>query len=707
MGRDDSANPAQEYVHLKIFFYFVFNLSRPGLESESRILAKRMSIASVSSVDDSQRSSAPSHSRRSSRDIPQTPRHLPEPRKSSAIPRPSLQYSRTSNDVRSDASSSYPRVNGASSSPSFPPQRARTYSQPPSPNGFTNNPLPTPDSSRPTSPRTSDVRPTRIPIAARTRTISTSSHAHSIAQRTENRNGTNHRPYQPPTPDTSQDHWVVKASEPPQPTTPPMASIRHQASSIMNEPAPFATSSITSSIRSRIQEPIYLDPRPSNDSEERPFEHWYRGDVHRNGGVGEFRVAKHVEMLQIANYGHNLRKAVRGQPRDLSGQVDSPRGRKRADSVGAGTHESLYLNDERTKDTFYDAYAGVDTQADADDTIHPHFSASTPGLPLAAVSSSRSQTPTNACPTLDDNNTPTNATYVQAAGGPLRSSTPSAPPRTSAESTMPTPPTSGPRTRTISRTTSPTSQSSDQSHTKRRAKSPAASSPASTSKKTKIKARTPPPTSRRDDPRSSVATYPTPEGDIVNAIPTWTQPVQKSRNWDEASDGFYRNLIRPHHHPQVVLPVVARKRGLDGQYEQADGSPKPRSPEAPPVKPAPGTFGYDYTKYRPPRLDEIQMEEFGRRPEYPPLPEEDLVPPHPKTSPKLILHPLKPEEPIRNDFRQTVSKPPESPAPFSQYRLDHQVPTINVTRPSSEFAEQRQEQEVEDAGAGCCKCVIM
>lgn len=555
MGRDNCASPAQEYAHLKSSSSFVLNLS-PGLEGESRILAKRMSVASVSSVDDSQRSPAPSHSRRSSRDIPQTPRHLPEPRKSSAIPRPSLQYSRTSHDTRPDASSSYTRVNGASPPPSVPPKRARTYSQPPSPNGFANNnPLPTPDSSRPTSPRTSDVKPTRIPIAARTRTTSASSHAHSIAQRAESRNGTNHRPYQPPTPDTFHDHWIVKASDPPQPATPPMASIRHQASSIMNEPAPFTTASITSSIRSRIQEPPYPNPRPSNDSEEHPFEHWYRGDVHRNGGVGELRVAKHVEMMQIANYGHNLRKAVRGQTRDVSGQMDSPRGRKRADSVGAGTHESLYLDDERTKgvgmvldespltdvetdaetdpETFYDAYAGVDTEVDA---IQTRFNASTPGPPL---SSSRSQTPTNAYPVLYDN-TPKYATYPQTTGNPLRSSTPSVPLRTSVESTMPTPPTSGPRARTVSRTTSPISQSSDQSHTKRRAKSPVAPSPASTPKKAKIKAKTPPPTSRKEDPRNSVATYPTPEGDAVDAIPTWTQPVQKSGNWDEASDSVYQ-----------------------------------------------------------------------------------------------------------------------------------------------------------------------
>ena len=123
---------------------------------------------------------------------------------------------------------------------------------------------------------------------------------------------------------------------------------------------------------------------------------------------------------------------------------------------------------------------------------------------------------------------------------------------------------------------------------------------------------------------------------------------------------------------------------------------------------APGTFGYDYAKYRPPRLDEeIQLNEFGQLPEHDPLPEEDPVPPLAETLPKPIKRPIKLEEPIRQDPRQTVPKPPESPAPFSRYHVEHQVPTINVTRPSSEMVEYRQEQEYEDVVGGCCKCVIM
>ncbi|KAF9221526.1 hypothetical protein BS17DRAFT_710929 [Gyrodon lividus] len=682
---------------------------RKRLESESRILAKRMSVASISSIDDSPRSNAPSNSGHSSRDHTVSPYHTVEPRKSSAIPRPSLQYPRTTQDHRSDASANNIRVNGASSSSALPFKRARTYSQPyaydaSSPNAYSNgNHLPTPDSSRPTSPRMSDVKPTRIPVAARGRTISTSSHAHSIAPRAESRNGILPQSNQAPTPDASLDLWVVNESDAPQPMTPQMVSIRHQASNIMNEPAPFVTSSIASSTRSRGQQPAYQDSRPSNDSEERPFEHWYRGDIHRNGGVGELRVARHMEMLQIANYGHNLRKPVRTQTRDVSGPMDYSRRRKRADSVGTG-RESLYLDDDHTRDVdmvldespltdieadpdtdpevFYDAYAGTD----ADNTIQSSFNLSMSGQPLASTANTRSKTPTNPYPAPGNDTTPKHVPVTRAASEPLSSSTPSGPPRTSAETMMPTPPSSGSRPRSLSRTISPTSQSSHQSQTKRRAKSPVASS-ASTPKKAKTK--TPHPASRREDMRGSVATYPTPEGDVVDAIPTWTQPVQKSSNWDEASG--------------VVLPVVARKKGLDGQYEQADGSPRSKPPEQTPIKPAPGTFGYDYTKYRAPRGDEeIPMNEFGQFPERPPHLEKSL---QDDTPPEPIPLPTEPEEPIWPDSRRMRPRPPNSPALFSQYRAN-QVPTISVTRPSTEL-EYRLEAEEEGVSGGCCKCVVM
>jgi hypothetical protein len=36
---------------------------------------------------------------------------------------------------------------------------------------------------------------------------------------------------------------------------------------------------------------------------------------------------------------------------------------------------------------------------------------------------------------------------------------------------------------------------------------------------------------------------------------------------------------------QVILPVVARKRGLDGHYEKADGSVPHKKPENEPIEP--------------------------------------------------------------------------------------------------------------------------
>ena len=80
-------------------------------------------------------------------------------------------------------------------------------------------------------------------------------------------------------------------------------------------------------------------------------------------------------------------------------------------------------------ETFYDTYASADAEPDPDDTTHLAFSTSTPRHPLALVSSSCSQTPTNAYPVPDDNTMPKYATYPQ----PARSATPSAPLRTSTE----------------------------------------------------------------------------------------------------------------------------------------------------------------------------------------------------------------------------------------------------------------------------------
>ncbi|KAG1743193.1 uncharacterized protein EDB91DRAFT_1126083 [Suillus paluster] len=663
---------------------------RNRLESESRILAKRLSVASFSSTDDTPRSNAPSFSGHTLRDLAPSSLYSLEPKKSSAIPRPSLQQS------RSPAEAS--RINGTSSH-NPPYTRARTVSQPylydsSPPNAYANgHALPTPDHSRPTSPRTSDVKPTRIPMVARGRTTSTSSHVPSVAPRAESRNGV--LPHQTPTPDTSPDLWITDETDP----TLSNATIRHQRSNIMNEPAPFGASSLSSSILSKQShhDAIFAPPRPSNESEERPFEHWYRGDVHRNGGVGELRVGKRMEMLRIANFGHDMKPTThRFAPRDISAALEYSRRRKRADSAsGLGERESLYMDEQRAKETdmvldegpltdiegdpdtepedAYNAYTGKD-----DVTIHPSFSASTPG-PRSSTENTRSEAPATSTQLP-----PTRIPVARTASEPLRANT-SIETTRSSETLIPSPPDSitSSRRRTYSRSQS---QSPDNPSTnKRRIKRPVSPSP-STPKKSKSKAKTPPPAAhRKDDTRGSVASYPTPEGDgMVDAIPTWTQPVQKSGTWDE-----------------VVLPVVARKKGLDGQYEQADGSPRPRPPD--PVAPAPGTFGYDYSKYRAPRGEEIPMDEFGKLPS---AIEVASAPAPESAAPTLAPLTEEPERPIRPDRRKGAGRPPESPAPFSQYRRTD-IPTINVTRPSTDLEPAQQLPHDEEDSAGCCKCIVM
>ncbi|OJA21023.1 hypothetical protein AZE42_02332 [Rhizopogon vesiculosus] len=667
---------------------------RKRLESESRIIAKRLSVASFSSADDSPRSNAPSNSGHILRDRAPSPFYSAEHQKTSAIPQPS----RTPSEV--------PRANGTSlHNPPYPYTRARTVSQPylygsSPPNAYANgHPLPTTDSSRPTSPRASDVKPTRIPMVSRTRTTSTSSHAYSVAARTESRNGV--LPHHTSTPDTYPDLRTVNETDPALSN----ATIRRQRSNIMNEPAPFGTSSISSSVLSKQShhDPLFAPPRPSNESEERPFEHWYRGDVHRNGGVGELRVGKRMEMLRIANFGHDIKtNTQRFAPRDFSAALEYSRRRKRADSVsGLGERESLYLDEQRAQeadmvldespptdidgDPDTDPEDNYDAYADAEDFTLT-FSASTPGLIRSSAENTRSDVLAHQ-PTSTEI-PPTRIPVARTASEPLRANTSTDTTRSS-ETLIPSsrPSIASSRQPTSSRSHS---QSPNQpSSNKRRAKSPSSPSPSSTPKKSKTKARTPPPAARRkEDNRGSVASYPTPEGDgMVDAIPTWTQPVQKSGTWDE-----------------VVLPVVARKKGLDGQYEQADGSPRPKPPD--PIAPAPGTFGFDYSKYRAPRREETPMDEFGHLPDTS-LELSSPVPASVPSAPSPI--PEESETPIRRpDRRKVIARPPNSPAPFSQYRHT-QIPTINVTRPSTDLepAKQVAHRDEEDANAGCCKCVVM
>ncbi|ETW82140.1 hypothetical protein HETIRDRAFT_418095 [Heterobasidion irregulare TC 32-1] len=445
---------------------------RKRLENESRALAKRLSAASITSDDPSVPNRYykphPSSSRTTSREPTPTSSYSPAILKPSGIPRPSLSASRPSDG----------RTTPNSARGYTPTHRARTLSQPKLIERSTSGRLPAGgDTSRSVSPvtpgRLPDGMRTRIPVA-RTRTGSTSSYSPSHTNgfpRSESRNAQFANGQHAPMTEVSEQGEPYG-----QPGTAKIAQM-------------YAVDDIVS--------------RPSTDSEERPYEHWYRGEVTRNGGVGEMRVGRRMEMLEIASYGHTIPSRA--------GTLTSKNGstRRRAGSIGA-------------RDSFY----------------------------------------------------------------------------------------------------------------------------------------------MEDDAR-------------------------------------------------VVLPVVARKRGLDDQYTKANGSPQPKQNGNPTPEPAPGTFGYDYSKYRPGRTEEIPMAEFGQRPE--PIDESMHEQPPPSPAPA----PRPPQPPRDQEYEQHVRnmrmQPPPSPAPFSRYLAEpkdemepHAVSAepVQMTHMSIERGHPQQEDE-EDGSAGCCKCVII
>ncbi|KZO92677.1 hypothetical protein CALVIDRAFT_301062 [Calocera viscosa TUFC12733] len=131
---------------------------------------------------------------------------------------------------------------------------------------------------------------------------------------------------------------------------------------------------------------------------------------------------------------------------------------------------------------------------------------------------------------------------------------------------------------------------------------------------------------------------------LVDAIPDVPKRGnERGKNWDE-----------------VVLPTVARQLGLDSHE---NGPPEPAEVREEMVPPAPGTFGYDHSKYKAP------------------LPMDRHIPSTPRpTSPESADgHLVPPEQPTRRHSKEVVvAKPPPqpliaipprqpSPAPFSDY----------------------------------------
>ncbi|KAJ8081039.1 hypothetical protein PM082_017879 [Marasmius tenuissimus] len=700
---------------------------RKRLESESRALARRLSATPMNTGEDYHHMNDSKY--HESQYAGGSNYIVHQPYQNGATRRPA-QQTRTSSEQNVHS-----RANGASSSAAkIPNSRSRTHSQPYKPeypnarlnNTKINGVTPSSDTysisssaSRPLSPNynsNSNVKPSRIPQPTRTRTASLSSNNYAPFP-----NGPNPHtsPYSSPrTPDLRQasaaDLWRVEEDGSHSSIS---VTITKQRSGILNEQPPFP-SGRNPSDDSLTESP----PRMSTDSQERPFEHWYRGDISRNGGVGELRVGKRQEMLEIANYGHRPSKpAVRNAITDA---IDNRRRRKRADSVGQHIERtSFYMDEEQAEnvgrvldenpptdveegetsidDYYYDDGEDGDEEEFENDrnTLVLDADMSTASAPLPNSLDPRSTTPTAnySRPSSRNQNsripapratTPTASLYQRGMSEP--------PSIHSSAANLATPPTSRSKQQAQQLRSTSTSPSG---HSGKRAVSPGASTPSSSAKKSrmnankatqaKLAAQKKKEREVEEARRRQTAHYPDPgEMDMAHAIPTWTQPVPNQGNWDE-----------------VVLPTVARKKGLADQYEQADGSPKPKQERGP--EPAPGTFGYDHSKYRPPRGENgeaIPMDEFGR-----PREEEEFK------DPSATLH--------ENDqFNTSISQlqdqqqrrlrpePPPSPVPFSQYH--HKQPAVHLppsTTAKPEQAQQPPQEPVleEKEESGCCRCVVM
>ena len=514
MGPDHRPHSQKAYVCLPVYLSVTPYISLIGLEHESRALAKRISAASIGSIQDNspEFSSHPHNHYNPHPDDAASSSFSPKP---SGIPRPSLQSSRPS--ISGDRPTTPTRT-------SSPFKRARTLSQPKlmEPNIFAAS-RPPADSRAvsPHTPRTSDVRPTRIPIP-RTRTPSASGHAQASMGRSESRNG------------TSGSYHNLSLEGP-------------RSAAVTEQPQRHRSRTRGPSIDSNV-------PRPSVDSEERPFEHWYRGEVSRNGGVGELRVGRRMEMLDIANYGH-----IPIRPVDHWRNGGTGKRHRRAGSTDADFRGSIYLEADGEHARVLDEAPPTDLEdgMDFESDIEPR---STESMTRAGSPAASSNT-TRQYPGLGvaDSLIPVAAVGSSSAGPRSRSGS-----RTAQPSRIPTPSMSRqlpdpPRTPTPTQTGGSAEPDSPKASRKvrqdnatppspprvptvtpqtpkKRAKSPAAIAQSPSAKKSRSRA---PPVSqprpnRNESKRRSVGEYPVPaDENIADAIPTWTQPVSPGGNWDD------------------------------------------------------------------------------------------------------------------------------------------------------------------------------
>lgn len=370
MGWGSRACPAQTWVCRTNLAGNSPEPSFIGLENESRTLTSRMSAISMTSIaDDSPLNAFNSNSAVDALSVSGLRQNK---RDEQGIPSSNgtgyLVHRQTISQADSAASSGAPgtvRFRKPSATTSF--HRSRTFSQPyatPNINGGIRQPSKTNldghDNLRSRSPRLVDAKPTRIPKASRGPFGSTAdASSPEVPFLTDASPDVSHPKHSYAT-DIRAYHF---------PTSHSVQGIpQHTTARLVNEPAPFNTTSSSSSIYNVIEtdELGYNASGPSRNSidstEERPFEHWYRGENSRNGGVGELRVGRRQEMLDIANYGHSMHnkdKLLANRQAALALE-DARRAsyRKRAESMagfkfsrlGLQQRGSLYLEDDTVMD---------------------------------------------------------------------------------------------------------------------------------------------------------------------------------------------------------------------------------------------------------------------------------------------------------------------------------------------------------------------
>ncbi|KAJ7586149.1 hypothetical protein C8J56DRAFT_1052506 [Mycena floridula] len=178
---------------------------------------------------------------------------------------------------------------------------------------------------------------------------------------------------------------------------------------------------------------------------------------------------------------------------------------------------------------------------------------------------------------------------------------------------------------------------------------------------------------------------------MESAIPQWRHPVRTDGNWDDVSTVFLFPLPKfCRFFSQSCSTSSSAKAGLEGIRADRWG-PRPKKSER--VEPTPGTFGYDHSKYRPPRAGDefspVPFDEFGRPTR---VAEED-------NEGQEISR-------IRSHMTKFTSE-----AMVGISNLLHLLFSFHITlllrqqRPT--YRESVPQKQEEEDGAGCCKCVVM